>query len=158
VLRLYLLRHGIPQQNGPDPALSSDGIDAMEAAARGMTRLGISFDLILTSPLKRAEQTARIVASVAGPGAPVRIESPLVGGCTAEMLLNLVAANRSSGSVLVVGHQPDMGRIAADLTGADGPLPFGRGTLCCLEIDGPTVTDTAALVFLMPADLLAKAG
>ena len=133
----------------------------MERAARGMARLGITFDLVLSSPLRRAEATARIVASIttATGGRPaVTIEHELAGGCTASTLLGLLAAHRSSSSVLVVGHQPDMGRIAADLLGSEGPLPFGRGTLCCLELADDAAEGAASLVFLMPADLLARAG
>ena len=157
MFRLYLLRHGIPG-DGADPPLSEEGAAVMEHAARGMARLGITFDLVLSSPLRRAEETARIVAAVAGDHARVRIEPQLVGGCSASALLGLLAAHPSSGSVLVVGHQPDMGRIAAELTGSDGSLPFGRGTLCCLELADCVTSGSASLVFLMPADLLERAG
>ena len=99
--------------------------------------------------------------TAAGGQARVRIEPQLVGGCSAEALLGLLAAHLSRGSVLsvlIVGHQPDMGRIAAELTGSDGSLPFGRGTLCCLELADCVTSGTASLVFLMPAELLARAG
>lgn len=136
----------------------------MERAAIGMARLGITFDLVLSSPLRRAAETAHIVAGVlatAGGTSRVRIEPQLVGGCTASTLLGLLAAHPSSASVLsvlIVGHQPDMGRIAAELTGAEGSLPFGRGTLCCLEFADRVTSGSAALAFLMPAELLARAG
>ena len=130
----------------------------MEAATRGMSRLGITFDRILTSPLKRAQETARIVADGTGGQAGLRIEPLLVGGCSAEALLGLLAADPPAARILVVGHQPDMGRIAADLTGSEGPLPFGRGTLGCLELPDHPAPGAAELVFLIPAELLARAG
>jgi len=164
VLRLYLLRHGIPG-DGPDPELSPEGVSAIQGAVIGMARLGVTADLILSSPLKRAEGTARIVAGVittaAGRHPRMLIEPLLSGGCGGSTLLSLLAAHRvraSQPGVLVVGHQPDMGRIAADLIGSEEPLPFGRGTLCCLELPDHASPGSASLVFFMPADLLARAG
>ena len=133
----------------------------MHRAAAGISRLGITFDLVLSSPLKRAMDTARIVAdatTASDTGSDVTIEPQLVGGCTAAVLLGLLSGHGASRSVLVVGHQPDMGRIAAELTGFDEALPFGRGTLCGLEFANGLTPGAASLVFLMPADLLARAG
>src|SRR5436853_7070712 len=65
---LYLIRHGIAEERGdrwPDDAkrpLTEDGIDRLRKEARGLARLGISIDLVLTSPLVRTKQTAEIVA------------------------------------------------------------------------------------------------
>lgn len=163
MFRLYLLRHGIPG-DGADPPLSDEGAAVMERAAIGMARLGITFDLVLSSPLRRAAETARVVSGVitaAGGNPRVEIEPQLVGGCTTSALLGLLAGHLSSASVpsvLIVGHQPDMGRIAAALTGSEGSLPFGRGTLCCLEFAERVTSGSAALVFLMSAEQLARAG
>src|SRR5918995_3719570 len=70
-MNLYLLRHGIAAAKD-DPAFESDsdrpltkkGIKKFRKAARGIDRLGIPFDTILSSPLVRARQTADIVAAV----------------------------------------------------------------------------------------------
>lgn len=156
MLRLYLLRHGIPE-DGPDPKLSEAGTAAMRRAASGMARLGFSFDFILSSPLRRAESTARIVADAAAGNPEVTIEQQLAGGCSAAALLGVLAAHRAGGNVLVVGHQPDMGRIAAELAGCEDQLPFGRGTLCCLEL-AKLEPGAATLVFHIPAELLERAG
>ena len=57
---VYLVRHGVAAEQGPefpnddDRPLTSEGIRKMNEAARGMQRLGLSFDLILSSPLRRA--------------------------------------------------------------------------------------------------------
>ena len=69
-MNLYLMRHGIalPQD---DPSVASDserplshkGVKRMRKAAKGVRRLDIPFDALLTSPLLRARQTAEIIAS-----------------------------------------------------------------------------------------------
>ena len=61
---LYLIRHGLAEERGeawPDDTkrpLTDEGMSRMRKAARGLARLGVSFDAILTSPLTRARQTA----------------------------------------------------------------------------------------------------
>ena len=78
-MNLYLMRHGIAVA-ADEPGISSDsarpltpkGIKRIRRAARGLRRLGISFDAILTSPLVRARQTAEIVADYPWPGSPAR--------------------------------------------------------------------------------------
>src|SRR5262245_64180072 len=69
-MNLYVMRHGIAVEQD-DPAVSSDaerplshkGVKRMRKAAKGVRRLGIAFDAVLTSPLLRARQTAEIVAN-----------------------------------------------------------------------------------------------
>src|SRR5437763_13741841 len=66
---IYLVRHGVAEERGdawPDDAkrpLSEDGMARLKKAARGLDRLGVSIDVILTSPLVRTRQTAEIVAA-----------------------------------------------------------------------------------------------
>src|SRR6185295_8742979 len=66
---LYLIRHAVAEERGeawPDDTkrpLSDDGAERMRKAARGLARLGVAFDVILTSPLVRTRQTAEIVAA-----------------------------------------------------------------------------------------------
>src|SRR5258706_7668086 len=66
---LYLVRHGVAEERGdawPDDAkrpLTDEGISRMRKVTRGLAELGVSLDLILTSPLVRARQTAEILAA-----------------------------------------------------------------------------------------------
>ena len=84
---LYLIRHGVAEERGdawPDDAkrpLTEDGIARMRKSARGLARLGVTFDVVLTSPLVRARQTADIVASAFDPRPSiVTIDSLAPGG------------------------------------------------------------------------------
>ena len=157
---IYLLRHGVATTDGPDPPLSEAGALRIEREARGMARLGLSFDAILHSPLLRAAQTARIVSetiSHLSHGGTLAVEEALGSGCTMPRLAQLLARHGSARSLLLVGHQPDMGRLAAKLTGSHAPLPFDKGTLCCVELpERPTSRDEprGALIFLLPPAIL----
>ncbi|MEH1850752.1 MAG: phosphohistidine phosphatase SixA [Nostoc sp.] len=65
-MELYLIRHGIAEDQGlgikdEDRSLTKEGQQKTEKVAQKLVKLGLSFDLILTSPLVRARQTAEIL-------------------------------------------------------------------------------------------------
>ena len=63
-LELYLIRHGIAAERGPEypddskRPLTGKGIAALKREAKALNGLGVTFDLIITSPLTRTRQTA----------------------------------------------------------------------------------------------------
>jgi phosphohistidine phosphatase len=131
----------------------------MAKEAAGMAALGLTFDLILTSPLRRAQQTARIVADRLGLGKAVRVCQEAGPGCRlSEVAPVLGRCGDSVARVLVVGHQPDMGRLAADLVGAREPFGFGRGTLACLESATWPPAVPCGMLFLIPGEALERIG
>ena len=90
---LYLIRHAIAEERGdswPDDAkrpLTDDGTAKMRKAARGLARIGVRFDVILTSPFVRTRQTAEIVATAFDERPPiVAIESLAPGGSIQSVL------------------------------------------------------------------------
>src|SRR5882757_7638533 len=69
-MKLYIVRHGIAIDREdpkcpPDPEryLTEEGVEKTKQAAKGVAALGVTADLLLTSPYVRAAQTAQIVAS-----------------------------------------------------------------------------------------------
>jgi phosphohistidine phosphatase len=157
---LWLMRHG-PADRGDDPELTEAGRLLMERAGRGLRLLGISFAAIHCSPLRRAMQTASIVAESAGmEGAWAVLPEAGPGARLASIAARLAAAH-PGGPVLVVGHQPDMGRMAMEAIGARHPLPFRQGTICGVEFvgwDDPEAGRPGQLLLFAPADVLARAG
>ena len=152
---LYLLRHGIAEPHGDDPPLAEEGIALMEAEARGIAALGLRFDAILSSPLRRARQTAGIVADALGLSDRMSVHHELSPGCRLIGLTPLFRAHLAAGSLLLVGHQPDMGRIVSDLIGDRETLHLDRGALACLEVAGWPPGPPATLARLLGPDFLA---
>jgi phosphohistidine phosphatase len=65
-MELYLIRHGIAEEHQPglkdeERSLTQEGRQKTEKVAQRLVKLGLKFDLILTSPLVRAQQTAEIL-------------------------------------------------------------------------------------------------
>jgi len=119
-----------------------------------MARLGLRFDTILSSPLKRAQQTARIVADGLSFRGEVRTLSALEPGFHLSGLRRLTIGQ----SALLVGHAPDMGKVAAELIGAASPLMLSQGSLCTIELASWPAGGPGRLVFLLPAEILAALG
>jgi phosphohistidine phosphatase len=82
---VYIMRHGIAADPAPgmsdvDRALTAEGVRKTERVAVGLQRIGVKPDVILSSPLRRAEETARLVADVLRPSASIELFPPLAGG------------------------------------------------------------------------------
>jgi phosphohistidine phosphatase len=85
-MRLYILRHGQagPSQPGESDdarTLTNEGREEMRRIARRLAALGIDVDVILTSPLPRAKETAEIAAEALGKRDAVVVDEALQPGC-----------------------------------------------------------------------------
>ena len=119
-MQLYLVRHAEAASGDPDELrpLTAEGRQAARELGRRLAAEGVRPDAVLTSPLLRARETAVELARAAGLEAEP--DERLAPGANAEAV-RAAAGERGAGTVVVVGHQPDCGRIAAALTG--GPEP-----------------------------------
>jgi phosphohistidine phosphatase len=138
---LYLIRHGVAEERGdawPDDSkrpLTEDGTSRMRKAARGLSRLGVAFDIVLTSPLVRARQTAEIVAGGLAPRPSlVNIESLAPDGGYAALMADLEKHARKP-RIALVGHEPDIGELAARLIGSRRAIEFKKGAICRIDLD-----------------------
>jgi phosphohistidine phosphatase len=131
-VRVYIVRHAEAAPGEPDEErrLSAEGHEQARALARRLAADGVRPDALLTSPLVRAQQTAAALGEVLGvePEADERLRP----GASAERLR---AAVHGRGEIVVtVGHQPDCGLIAAELTAAEPPK-FAPGGVLALDLD-----------------------
>ncbi|MDX6509593.1 MAG: phosphohistidine phosphatase [Gaiellaceae bacterium] len=119
-MRLYLIRHADSASGEPDELrrLTPGGeAQSRELGERLAGRLPP--ELVLSSPLLRARQTADAIARAAG--CPSEVDERLAPGATVEGLLAAIEGRGET--VVVVGHQPDCGEIALALTGEARPFP-----------------------------------
>ena len=115
-MRLYIVRHAEAAAGSPDElrALSPEGHEQARALGQRLREEGVRPDAILTSPLLRARETAKDLGL--GESEP---HDRLAPGATADAVR--AAVDGRGETVIVVGHQPDCGRVAAALTA--GPEP-----------------------------------
>lgn len=137
---LYLIRHAIAEERGPawpDDALrplTDEGCARMRRAAKGLARLGVHFDVLLTSPLVRARQTAEIVALALDEPPPIVELASLAPDSTDANLMDDLRKYSRKKRLALVGHEPELGALAGRLIGATGPLPFRKGGVCLIEL------------------------
>ncbi|MEG4571563.1 phosphohistidine phosphatase SixA [Microcoleus sp. N3A4] len=120
-MHLYLIRHGIaaaPEEYDTDSErpLTKEGASKTRKVAQRLYELEIQFDLILTSPLLRAAQTAQILQTV-GLSSQIEESPALAPSGDIQNWLEWYQQwpARGSRSLAVVGHQPDLGRWAETL-------------------------------------------
>jgi phosphohistidine phosphatase len=159
-MELYFLRHGIAADVGPDGSgdagrpLTAKGIAKLKEEARGLRRLGVRPDIVLTSPLVRARQTAEIVRHALGLDS--RVVDALAPGCDIARLRDLLGEYRSAERIMVVGHEPDFSELVGTLTGGSR-VQLKKGGLVRVDLD--TIGEGAGtLVWLLPPLALRKAG
>jgi phosphohistidine phosphatase len=164
-MNFYLMRHGIAVA-ADDPGviqdqerpLTSNGVKRMRRVARGLRRLGIKFDGILTSPLVRARQTADIVAAALGMESRLEEITELAPESSVEHLIFALTRYQDRDHLLLVGHQPLLGQTLASLIdpspGARLEFDLGKGSLCRVEIDGLPAHNSGVLHWLMTAKQL----
>jgi phosphohistidine phosphatase len=161
-MELLIIRHAIAferdRQRWADDAarpLSPTGIRRSRKAAAGLKELCKVPDRLLTSPLTRARETAKILTEVAGwPRAEISPE--LSPGQGAGAVFALLAKDRSR-RVALVGHQPDLSvLLAACMTTNAMPLPIEmkKNAIACLSFDGRARVGRAALKWLATPRLL----
>jgi phosphohistidine phosphatase len=117
---LWLLRHaeaadGVPDDDRP---LTERGIEQARAAGRALASLGANPELCLTSPKRRALETARLACE------PFELE-PLVEPALAGPPFDALALMAGLEEVLLVGHDPAFSLTVHDLTGAQARMRKG---------------------------------
>jgi phosphohistidine phosphatase len=140
-MRLFLLRHGQADARetweGPDAErpLTDEGRAEMHDAARGIERLQLGVEVICTSPLVRASQTAQIVAEVLG--IPVTTCPELAPGCGLAQLKLVLTERSGMRGLLLVGHEPDLSTLIGCLIATPQPARVALRKGACCRIDLP---------------------
>jgi phosphohistidine phosphatase len=165
-MRLYLLRHGVaetaaPQGDDGARRLTAAGRSRMRAEAAGMRALGLAFDVILTSPLARAAETAAIVAAAYPKGPAPQTLPQLAAGVPPPETLRALRPFLRRRHVLAVGHEPGLGRLASlILTGSSEGLAVGlkKGSLLAVDLNNPRPGAGATLRWLLSPKQLRRLG
>ena len=136
------MRHGIAEERGPrwpddgKRPLTSKGIERFRQVAAGLHAIDVRIDLVLTSPLVRARQTADLLAAALDPHPPVELTDALAPGASPRALAAALSRARRA-RIACVGHEPDLGQLAAHLVGASRPIEFKKGGVCRIDLEAP---------------------
>ena len=140
-MKLYLIRHAVAiERSGvtPDASryLTPQGRRAFRKIARRVRKAGVSPEVIFTSPLLRAVQTAEILAERLKHEGPVIVANELSPGFDERALRSLLADAGNLAEAAFVGHEPDLGDLAATLLSLRGGFPLRKGAVVAMEVEG----------------------
>lgn len=161
-MRVYFLRHGIAVEPDEwrgrdfDRPLTREGIARMEREARAVAGLSLDLDVIVTSPLLRARQTAEIVAERLKLRERLVEDERLGNGFDVKSCAAILAAHEDAESVMLVGHEPSFSTTVGQLAGG-AYVEIKKGALAGLELSGPD-SARGTLICLIPPKVLAALG
>ena len=153
---LYLLRHADADtvaESDDARCLSEKGLAQAKKVARFCEAHDLQPAQILSSPVRRAHETALIVS--AHLRAELEIAPWLACGLHPERAVEELKAHRKHESVMIVGHEPDFSRLAAHLLGLPGEdrIAVRKASLTLLDIDSFRAAG-AQLKFTLPCRLM----
>jgi phosphohistidine phosphatase len=158
---LFIVRHAIAADRSdkwPDDSkrpLTHEGAARMRKAADGLAALGVTPDAVITSPLVRAEQTADILLKSLGGDARLLTTPALAPGGSPAAVAEAIAALSKGRNIVLVGHEPGLGELAAWLVGARQPLPFKKGGACQIDVaDWPAAPKAGTLMWFATPKML----
>ena len=157
---LYLIRHGIAEERGeawPDDIkrpLTAEGMSKLRKAARALKSLDVAFDVIVASPLVRTRQTAEIIAAGLDPHPHIVTADSLAPGGTAASVLSDLEKHAKRERIALVGHEPGIGELAARLVGTRHPIPFKKGAICRIDVEGLPIAGPGDLRWFLTPKIL----
>ena len=163
ILELYLVRHAIAAERGPKypddrlRPLTPEGAKRFKETVRGLNAIAVEFDVILTSPLTRAEETATLLSAGSKQRVPVQVLEALApGGKFAAVVEAVSRQAKRYRRMALVGHEPDLGEHAARFLGARGHIEFRKGAVCAIDVDGAMPAGPGTLRWLLPPRVLRR--
>jgi len=122
-MNLFILRHASAGSPRANPLLDlkrpidKDGKTQCLQLAHVLNALNLNFDLVVSSPLKRAQQTAQLVATETGYEQKLLISNALAPAATFAQFQRLLRDSSTSENILVVGHNPNLTQFLGQLLG-----------------------------------------
>lgn len=152
---LYFLRHGEAdwpnwKKSDDERPLTKSGKKEMREVAKFLRRLKVQPDVIVTSPLPRAAQTAEIAADYLK---AKLLEDDLLEPAFGTDDLQTLLKRQSADSVMIVGHEPSFTEVISKLTGAS--LKLSKAGVALVELDSES--KKGRLLWLFPPKLARKA-
>lgn len=157
MLELYIIRHALAGKPLEDASLdearplTKKGKDRMKAIAKGLDKQGASLDLVISSPLCRAKETADIVCKYCGDAEEVTVTDLLKPGSTYEGLIEYLNGLEGPEKVAIVGHEPFLSGFASFCLAKskNSFITLKKGGVIRLDVEGTLKPGQCKLSWLM---------
>ena len=164
---VILIRHAKAGNRDPNTwpddderPLTAEGQVEHRAVMRAAKLMGVKFDFLVSSPLKRARETADIVASVYRWEEGPQVAAELGHGFSVAAVVKLLAKFPPDARVALVGHEPDFSGLATALIGGKAGLgiQIKKSGIAGIRFEGPAEAGAGTLLFLLKPSHLRKIG
>jgi len=160
---IYLIRHGEAEtleetvsKDDSDRNLTIEGKEKLYQFSRAFKAIGVESDLILTSPYKRAYETAAIFSEAMETSPKIEECGLLKPGEEVQSLINHLNKRKDFNSILIVGHEPYLGNLASTLISGKSSLNirFKKGGICKIEINEMPPKGIGELIYLLTPKII----
>ena len=140
-MQVYLLRHGIASDGAPgkpdsERALTGEGRKELRALLQFANKAGVKPALILSSPYRRAMETARLAESELGCGGGILESRTLTPSGDAADVWQEIRIHKNEKSILLSSHEPLMGLLLGYILGGlNLQVDFKKGALARVDVD-----------------------
>lgn len=136
---IHLVRHAEAIERTPEVQeqhryLTSKGRSRFRKIAGTLKKAGIAPDLILSSPLIRAVQTAEILAQALKFKKELQLTDLLAHGFGEQQLRRLLEEHPDAREIALVGHEPELGEVARLLLETEGPCALDKGATVTFKL------------------------
>jgi phosphohistidine phosphatase len=151
--RVEFKRRGMPDDLRP---LTVEGRKKLRRAVGGIKFLFEKIDLLTTSPLVRAVETAHIIGKSFPKTDQAELKDLSPAGKPEAVLKFLIGQRRET--VALVGHEPQLGKLIAHCVGVNDPqrVPLKKGGMCVIEFDGPIAAAAGTLRMMLTPSVLRR--
>ncbi len=164
---VYFLRHASAGKSVSNPEkdarrpLDEEGIEQCRYVGRVLAALETTVDVIISSPLKRATQTASLVGNELGHEGKLQIESALAPEAEYDDFRKMLQKYQKNEALMVVGHNPSLSNflsLAISRRGADDGIDLKKGAVARVEVDNKSAVLQWCLTPKIARSLYASSG
>ena len=159
-MELFIVRHGIAEEKSPGQSdderrLTAEGRRETRFVARALRRLDCRPQVIFSSPLPRAHETAVILAKLLCPDEAVETSDFLTPMADSAACIRWLHTLKQD-SVMLVGHMPNLGGLVCKLLARDAlfDIVFKKAGCGCIVFEGPPAASRGRLQWLIQPDQL----
>lgn len=158
-MQIYILRHGIAEdgkagQADSERRLTPEGKEKLRCTLACVRKAGVRPDLVLSSPYKRALETASLVREELEVKMPISKTATLTPMERPEKVWEEIRLHKDAGQIVLAGHEPQLSSLVGYLTGSPGAnVEMKKGAIARVDVESLGLRPNGVLVWLLTAKL-----
>ncbi len=158
-MEIYILRHGIAEAGKPGQAdsgrrLTAEGKEKLAKILGCARKAGVQPDVVLSSPYKRAIETAELAREYLKLDKPIIQSEVLTPMERAEKVWDEIRIHKDARQVMMVGHEPQLSSVVCYLIGtSSGRVELKKGAMARVDVESIGIRPQGVLVWLLTAKL-----